>query len=116
MRIDSGLRDALVREAGSEGRSMANMLERLLSERYAAVAPMRSDGNRAVPEVLVEKGFPPAPTLPSERPSRNGLTTTAVRAHMKRTRPAVECPSRVFVDGVCVECGADEAGVTEETA
>jgi hypothetical protein len=45
-RIDAGLRDALVREAGEQGRSMANMLERLLADRYrrGAVLVERDQG------------------------------------------------------------------------
>ena len=37
MRIEAGLRDRLVAEARGEGRSSANMLERILGARYASV-------------------------------------------------------------------------------
>jgi hypothetical protein len=38
-RIDADLRDSLAADASREGRSVANMLERILAERYRRVSP-----------------------------------------------------------------------------
>ena len=42
---------------------------------------------------------PRKPAAPETRPGR---------AHMKRNRPAIQCPGRTFVNGACTECGAPE--------
>ena len=106
VRIDSALRDALVREAGEEGRSMANMLERLLSERYQGGLAERAAGVPQ-PERPVESPSP-AGAVRSASPSEPVATVpgmgAVVRPHMKRHRPAVECPTR-WPSGVCPDCG-----------
>ena len=86
IRIDDGLRGRLELEARGESRSVANMLEVILRERYAS------------------QNFDFVATVPSDV----AVTVSGVqpRAHMKKNRPAVECGTRVAAGAVCPDCGA----------
>lgn len=79
-RLSSILRDKLVEEAAKEGRSTANMLERILEERYGARTP-------------------PLP----ERPR----TTTVAPAEASQVRKKEQCthPSHGRKGWVCKGCG-----------
>lgn len=102
VQVEEGTHAAWKARAFSEGRSMSelarDLIERaVLTGRGASVA---SGGS--VRRALGDGG--------ADRPrsvSADAAATVPVvgGAHMKRDRPAVECPGRVFVDGVCQECG-----------
>lgn len=80
---------------------------------YVPAAAWRDLEQRGDPAVLVramvaaqlaDPAIPHVPGAPEPRtPAGSGG-----RAHMKRSRPAIQCPGRTFVNGVCSECGAPE--------
>lgn len=81
------------------------LFEGALTERGEAVAK--------VPEgVAVQDGKSQEGSLPGRAPRSVSVPSEAdngpmrARPHMKKGRPAVECPTRVW-HGVCPDCGAD---------
>jgi hypothetical protein len=107
-RIDSDLRVALAGEALSEGRSVANMLERVLADRYrrGAVLVERDSGDAG----SVDEG--PSRTYRS-RTSRDGseVSVTPISSRSASTEPAVvtERSAAVVDSGPVVQVGEGQA-------
>ncbi len=127
-RIDSGLRDALALRALAESRSVSNMAEVLLEAaltergvgdathllRPAAEARVAPAAPRSVSpadvELMAETG-----RRAKEISDRQAVTAadvaatipgvSIVRPHMKKNRPAVECPTRWPSGSACPDCG-----------
>lgn len=101
--------------ADREKRSFANMVDVLLlqalegavlTERDTAGPVARAQGTGREFGDCAPLGHAPASrsvSAVSVPPAKDNQT---VRPHMKKNRPAVECPTRVYVDGVCPDCGA----------
>ena len=108
VRIKDFVADRVEEVASSERRSFANMVEVLL---LAALAG-RDGAVAKVPEVVAVQDGKSQEVLPTGRASRPASVVPAavhdvpMRPHMKKHRPAVECPARVPAGGVCPECGA----------
>jgi hypothetical protein len=78
--------------AAKAGRTLAVSMAPLQDERFTT--------NELVHSVVVSEQ-PPAP-------AKKKKVETPARPHMMLHRPALECSSRAFVDGVCPDCGRPE--------
>ncbi len=110
-RIDGDLRAALTLEAAGERRTVSNMLEWILRERYSALTERDGSGQNGAAASPSSHPVAAGPDVQASRsvsagpPAKVGGVVTKGRPHMKNHRPSVECPCRVFVDGRCQECG-----------
>jgi len=102
VRIREFVAAPVAERAASENRSFANMVEVLL------LAALTERGQRT--NGALESGGADS-TTPSSVPRSVSADVAAtipgvqiIRPHMKKNRPAVECPVRV-VAGVCPDCG-----------
>ncbi len=107
-RIDSDLRASLTVEAAADQRSVSNMLELILRERYAALTERVGSGQNGA-----ALGSPlPIATGPDDRASRSVSAAVPGRAHdvpmrphFRGDRPALQCDELVPGGGTCSVCG-----------
>lgn len=105
IRDDVAARVAVVAEG--ERRSLANMVEVLLlaslAERGSSSGEVASSEDRVT--LRAGSGFNSRASSSRSASADPDVTVPSVRPHMKKNRAAVECGSRLFVDGVCPDCG-----------
>ena len=98
VQVDEVTHAAWKARAFVEGRSMSELARRLIED-----AVLEGQGGVTVADGRDAGSSPGASPRPSSSVSA-AVHTPVVRAHMKKHRPAVECPTRV-VEGVCPDCG-----------